>query len=431
MQTTLSQLHFTIENQKVFKLNSDSLCDNFHKITKYGCHIKPMPIISKKVGNEGDPKLINKIAIKEYKYVSQVAASGEYTHKILNKIKKTSCLKLVRKIDFDPYFCNKSGIKELSEALNRFGNRLSHLILTIRKIEGRNDTRQLSSSLARLNKMKRIKIDIPSKSEMDSKDFKHLDKACKKLYSLKSIDLCLGGSKDTSQDLQTLGSKFQNSHKVEKVSLYVDFSHEKDSPVEDVLRESKGKSRSRAVTPLKSMSFKFGFKTGWASYFDGVGLGQGFNMFVKAMPYFPSPIHFSLRFDKLPMSSEFFQTFAEVMPQLSNLRHLFLELNRIKLAEYELLTLAKGFVDCKQLEHLTFKYLDNAILPMADILKFIVILAKYSAFPKFDLLFRKLLNPQWQTPEAKRELDSLENIKYVLTKQSIHVQKLQCLCDES
>ncbi len=105
-------------------------------------------------------------------------------------------------------------------------------------------------------------------------------------------------SKDISQNLHVFGLMFQNSSKVEKVNFYVYFSHDQNSPIEGGLKESKQKNRSKAPILLKSLSFKFGFKTGWASYCDGVGVGQGFGMFVKAMPYFPSPIHFSLTFDK-------------------------------------------------------------------------------------------------------------------------------------
>lgn len=118
------------------------------------------------------------------------------------------------------------------------------------------------------------------------------------------------------------------------------------------------------------------------------------------------------------------QGIANALPLLTNLRFVFIELNKIKLTQFEMMILAKGFVDCKQIEHLTFKYLDNLNISAIDLLQFIIVLAKYTTFPRFDLFFRKLSIAEWQAPSVKNQLDDLENIRYVLTKQSIHIQKV-------
>jgi len=60
------------------------------------------PFIHQKIEYQGHPKNACMISVKGYKYASRVAASGEQTINILNKIKKTSCIKLIRRIDFDP-----------------------------------------------------------------------------------------------------------------------------------------------------------------------------------------------------------------------------------------------------------------------------------------------------------------------------------------
>jgi len=141
------------------------------------------------------------------------------------------------------------------------------------------------------------------------------------------------------------------------------------------------------------------------------------------MPYWANPNHLSLTFDKSCITLNTIKAISCVLPKLSNLKSVFLEFNNVKLAEFELLMLAKGFVDCKQIEYLTFKYLDKFPIPIMDIWQFLTILAKDSVFPKFDFLFRKLFYSEWQTLEAKRKLAELGNVNCVLTKQSIHVQK--------
>jgi len=79
----------------------------------------------------------------------------------------------------------------------------------------------------------------------------------------------------------------------------------------------------------------------------------------------------------------------------------------------------------------------NITLSVIDLMQFIIIMAKFSPFPKFDLFFRKyflgmvlfikfssrISVSEWQTPEIEKKLGELENIKYVLTKQSIHIKK--------
>jgi len=59
-------------------------------------------ITYKKIQYRGDPKEICKISMRGHKYLSRVAASGEYTIDILNSIKKTPCIKFIRNVDFDP-----------------------------------------------------------------------------------------------------------------------------------------------------------------------------------------------------------------------------------------------------------------------------------------------------------------------------------------
>jgi len=154
---------------------------------------------------------------------------------------------------------------------------------------------------------------------------------------------------------------------------------------------------------------------------------KGFQVVFQRFPSLINPISFSLTFDKMQLNSDVIDTIANMLPQFKDLRFVYIELNNIQLSEFELMTLAKGFVACKQIEHLTFKYLENAAIPMMDIIQLIIIMAKYSTFPKFDLFFRRLSYQEWQTPEVKNKLDALENIQYTLTKQSIHIQKIQSI----
>jgi len=175
---------------------------------------------------------------------------------------------------------------------------------------------------------------------------------------------------------------------------------------------------------LKSVSMKFAFKTGWASYFDGVELGYGYQVLLQLLPNIANPTLLSLTFDKIQMPLNVLEELAKMLPQLTNLQFILLEFNNIKLTEFDLMVLAKGFINCRKIQHFTFKYIDNVVIPMTDLVQFITIMAKYSAFPKLDLFFRKILPVEWEKPEVKRKLDDLGNSKYIITKQSIHIEKI-------
>lgn len=294
----------------------------------------------------------------------------------------------------------------------------------------KNEVKPFSLFLARLNNMTRLKIDISNQSGIDAKDFKDLMQGCKNFASLKVADVRIGGSKNISQSSHRVRDMFRSSSsKLEKIKHFVYFSHTQPAVLGSSPKDVAGRQRKPKFFPnLKSMSLKFAFKTGWASYFDGNELGLGLQAYFQRMPKLANPIHLSLEFDKIQVHANVLKELSHVLPQLSNLRFFNIELNSIKLAEFELIILAKGFVDSKQIEHITFKFLDNVTIPMSDIFSFILIMAQHSSCPRFDLFFRKLFYQEWQTPEANRKLEELQNIKgvsYVLTKRSIHIQKVQ------
>jgi len=149
-----------------------------------------------------------------------------------------------------------------------------------------------------------------------------------------------------------------------------------------------------------------------------------FHRFFQTLPTFANPVHLSFRFINSQITMNLLKEMIKILPLLTNLRYFFIELGNIKLTESDMLLLAKGLLDCKQIEHLTFKYLDNVMVSIIDILKFIMVMAKYSSFPKLDLFFRKLFHQEWQDLETRKKLDDLENINYSLTKQSIHLWKM-------
>jgi len=410
----------SIQKSKLLKVNSEPDSEFFPKDKKNGAKIKSIPLIYKRMGYDGDPKRIHKISVKGYKYISRVNASGEYTVEFLNKIQKLSPLKMARRVDFDPYLCETSGLKSLYHVLKKFKGLLKSLNLTFRRFTIKDELKRFCPCLARLNKVKKINVEFPNPQGIDLQDLDDLARYSKRL-SLKSARVSFSGPKDVVRNLYKLEGIIASSHKLEEMRSEAYFSHINSSQFEKIKRKE---PRKGFFKDLKYFSAKFAYKTGWSSLFDGEEIGKGFQQYIRQMPSTMNPTHFCIIFDKLQTPLGTLQELVKMLPLLTNLRFLFIELNLIKLTQFEMMVLAKGFVDCKQIEHLTFKHLDNMNISMIDLMQFIVIIAKYSGFPKFDFFFRKIFVPEWQTQEAKRQLDDIENIKYVLSKQSLHIQKI-------
>jgi len=118
---------------KSLKLSSDPSFEYFQRNAQYGDKIKSIPLVYKKIEYNGSLKQICNLPLKGYKCISRVSASGEYTIEILNKIMQTSNLKLVRRLDFDPYLCEVSGLEHLYKALMKFKRFLLHLNISFRR----------------------------------------------------------------------------------------------------------------------------------------------------------------------------------------------------------------------------------------------------------------------------------------------------------
>jgi len=405
-----------------FKLSSDINAEYFQRRTRYGDKIKAIPLVYKKIEYKGDPKQICKLPLKGYKCASRVSAYGEYTIEVLNKILRTSNLKLVRGLNFDPYLCEISGLDSLYKILMKFKRFLLHLNTSFRRFTKKDELKLFSPCLGRLVQLEKIKVEFPNTHGIENQNLKDLEKYCRKFACLKSVELKLNGPENFGKNVHRIRGLFHSSLKLKEIKSHVYLYDNEPARPGEVERNMPFK---RFFKNVKALSLKYSFRTDWASYFDGADHMKGFQTVFRRFPALTNPIYFSLTFDKMQIHSDVIDAVAEMLPQFTNLKFIVIELNNIKLSELELMTLAKGFVSCKQIEHLTFKYLENVTIFMMDIIQFIMLIAKYSAFPKFDLFFRKLLYQEWQTTEVKNKLDDLRNIQYTLTKQSIHIQKIR------
>jgi len=244
---------------------------------------------------KGDLKQIHKVPVKGYKYISRVAASGEHTIEILNRIKQTSRLKFIRSLEFDPYFCQSSGLKPLSEVLMKLKRPFDRLNLVFRRFEIEDDLKRFSLCLARSYHVKRIRLEFPHTKGIETQNLKCLQRNCRKFVSLKSAEAKFVGSKHFGKSFNQLSGIFHNAIHIEEAKSSVYLSHKETPPPESLKNNFPFK---RFFKNIKSFSLKYTFKTDWSSYFDGTDPIKGFQVFLQKIPSFLNPVHFSITFDK-------------------------------------------------------------------------------------------------------------------------------------
>jgi len=177
---------------KLLKQDSDLASDYFPNDEKNHQKIKSITIVYKKIEYDGDPKRICRISVKGCKYVSRVIASGEFTIEILDKIRKSSAVKMIRRVDFDPYLCETSGLKSLYQVLKKFKGLLSCLNLTFRRFTLRDELKEFCPCMGRLNKINKINIEFPNPQGMDLQDLDDFTNFAKRL-SVKSARVSFSG----------------------------------------------------------------------------------------------------------------------------------------------------------------------------------------------------------------------------------------------
>jgi len=386
----------------------------------YNDQIKPIPMTRQKIECHTNPKLIQKISLKGHKYISRVAASGEHTFEVLNQITKTSTIKVIQSLEFDPYFCSESGLRQLSEVLKKLKRNIFRLHMVIRRFKTQEEIGKFYLFFVRLSNLMELHTEILKTQSLDHKRLHRVMKSYTKLSKLKSLRIkVVGFQSDSSKDFQGFRSLFHKVPKLEKLSYHI------QSQKVFVNRADNAKflRLNNDLHRIKSFSLKFSFKTGWIPSFGTEFDSTNAPTLWKILPQIMNPIHFSLSFNKFPLPSVIISDMAGMFSQMTKLRFIHLEITRTRLREYELLIFAQGFLKCQNLEHLTFKYLDNEPLPLPDLIQFITIMATYSTFPKLDLYFRKIFPTEWESRETVNTLQKLKNTEYVLTKQSIHVYK--------
>jgi len=334
----------------------------------------------------------------------------------LKKIKRSS-LKIARNVEFDPYLCDDSGLKTLAEVLKKLRILITDMNLIIRRYKTEKEVENVGLCLRRIRGLKRLRLElIGSSAKFSSELVTNLGKSVSKCYILEALDAKLVHLENMRQkDYVSFAVSYSKLLKLEEVknqflSFYTPQSEFGGAP-----------NKIPKIKKVKRLLVNSSAKTAWASMTDGSG------QFLPALfKYFIGQAnleHYVHLLDNYEVPTEAVEELAKLLPNMPTLRTLFLEFTNCRLGELELMILAEGFMNCKQVQDFTFKFTERSPISLEVIGQFVRLISEREFFSSFELFFGKLRYSPEEEFELKSILSEAANVEYILTKNSLHAYK--------
>jgi len=375
--------------------------------------IKPLPLLRTKLTKRLD--LNKKLNIHGYKHFSQVAATGEQSVLLLDDIKRSTCLKFISDFEFDPYLCDVSGLQSLSQVLKKL-KLTKKLNIIIRRIQRKHETDLVTPWLPRINHMVKFRIEFPSTPGIIGEDLVRLARWLEKCLLLKVLRARFNSMPLLDQrGFRAFTPAFHKLKNLEelhywKVTFFTPQNECRDTP-----------HNFQKISKLKKFVLKSGAQSSWTSMTEGAGVFLP--SLWRSMKGNINPKYLNLSYYKYTVSTEALEALGEVLWQLSEVREFSLQFANCTMGELELAILAEGLIKCKQIEDFSFKYIEKAAISCETIIQFIDFVAKFSSFKKLNFFFRKVTISEWEEAELSKWLIGIENMEYVLTRNSLHIYR--------
>jgi len=419
MQTLTSNIPIFSETLKHLGQNSPMYFSSTKKRI-----IKPVLLTHCKLQQKQyDSKFNKAFSIRNYKYIAKFAAVGCLTDENLKKIKKSS-LKIARSVEFDPYLCDASGLKTLGEVLKKLRMLIIDINLIIRRFESEKEVENVGLCLRRIRGLKRLRLElIGSSADFSSEMVTNLGKSVSKCYILEALDAKLVHLENMGQkDYVSFAISYSKLLRLEEVKNQFLSFYTPQSEFGGAL------NKIPKIKKVKRLLINSSAKTAWASMTDGSG------QFLPALfKYFIGQAnleHYVHLLDNSEVPTEAVEELAKVLPNMSTLRTLFLEFANCRLGELELMILAEGFMNCKQIRDFTFKFTERSPLSLEVIGQFVKLISDLSFLSSFELFFGKLKYSSEEEFVLRSILSEATNVEYVLTKHSLHAYKKKVVIEE-
>jgi len=316
------------------------------------------PIIYRKIQN--DKKIRSKLRISGYKYISKVSACGEDTPLTLTNISNSRCTKYIRKLEFDPYLCEKSHMKPLSKVVKKFKD-LTELNIVIRRLDWMNESDILEPFVIRQLKLKKLRFELTKIENINDNGVIMMASMFGRLYSVQEFDELLIGLDQISpfadSHFAKYGRRLKNCRKLKKI-----------------IQKSSFMKYDKRVIPLgffkrmerypnfTEVDYHVSMPNGWLSMSTESDDGPIALMTVVGSQIYLQKL--TARFTGNPVTLETMEKLSEILPKLKYLRCLAFEFLNSRMSENEIIIFAQTLPQLKSLERLRFKAIQYVLFLM-------------------------------------------------------------------
>jgi len=385
--------------------------------------ISSIPIIRQSIPNSS--KLRTRLRVNGYKNFTKIPAAGPNTQQILQNIKNSSCLKFATKLEFDPYLCNLSCLTELSPVLKKLKN-IKQLSLILRRLNNNdsNETNRLQgigSNFPKLLRLRRVRLEFPSNSNIDESQGHILYRALTKCYLLKSLEWIIV----ESPPLSTEGLKVFMTlmRKLRKLEYYKDYTTIAKGISNTDFYELLNYGDLPKIPQIKHFELTYSAPKDWSSMGEN---GDESNKVIKQ--YIERHINmemFKLQLIRTSFMAEDILNLFQAFVPLANFKHLKFEFLSCGLGDMELAAFIYGLSQIPQLKYFQLKIIQSSPISMEYIEKFVDKLCSMNNLEKFDLYFRKQYISNRDVARIKNMFSRFKNVQCSCSPQSLYVEKTQ------
>lgn len=284
------------------------------------------------------------------------------------------------------------------------------------RVDYLNETDRISPFFPKLLRMKKFKLAFPGTCDVDEKGIQIFSSYLRKCQSLRELKVWLEYMSCISQDGYSAFSRILGKiRKLEILKLRtLTFYTSKKQPKDFDPKFPK-------MPRLKEYHCKKGAKTGWTAM--TAGIGEFLPSYIYSYPYAFDPVVMNSEFVKYVVSTEAALAFNSVLPHFKSLKLLKLVFVSCNLTDLEVMILAEGIGKCKQIEEATFTVIQKPEISWECYCKAAEFISKLNNLKKFDIYFRRLNVSSFEVKQIKTALEKLNNTKYILQNQSLHIYR--------
>jgi hypothetical protein len=374
--------------------------------------INPIPLTRKIQTQYAITK--NRLQIYQYKHFSKVSAIGKSTYKVLNYLNNSPSIKTLHSLEFDPYLCDSSYLKDLSQTLKKLP-KIKGLDMNIPRVDRTNESNILVPVTKRLTELKSLRVNIPTTENITEDGHLQIVGLIKKSYMLKRLEVKFVNTVQPSYkfDIQLMACH-RRQRKLEELVVF--HSVRKGTIKEEF--DFQGPFVSYRLPLLKKLDMTCSVASEWSSK-TGEENYRAEEFCTEWMGRFRYAEEINIRFINVGDLVEL-QSALTRLSSLSRLKTLSFEFLGCRLGDLELMMILFGLTKMKQLKNMTVKLIQRPGVSEMVIGRFVDVISKMGNLENFNIYIRRMELPDQIIKEFVRDVCRMSNVKCDRYKGSLH-----------